>query len=67
MTTRPIKVEDLEVFDPADYLSDEESIQAFLASAVEEPDPRWLPIALGHVARARERWNLPAKPTTEGT
>lgn len=54
------KLEDLEVFDVAEQLDNEESIQAFLADARKEADPRWLPIALAHVVRARKRWSLPA-------
>src|SRR5690349_10780930 len=48
-----IKIEDLEVFDPAEHLSNDESIAAFLTDALQERDPRWFPVALGHVARAR--------------
>lgn len=67
MSTKPIKLKDLQVFDPADHLQSEESIQGFLADAEQEPDPRWMPIALAHVARARERWNLPGPGVTGGS
>lgn len=60
MATKRIKIGDLERFDPTDHLNSEEAIQAYLADALQEPDPRWLPIALSHIAVARKRWGLPA-------
>lgn len=66
MATERIKIEDLERFDPVDHLRCEESIQAYLADAEQEPDPRWLPIALAHVERARKRWDLRASAPDSG-
>jgi len=40
-------------FDVADYLSDEETISAYLTDALESDDPRIIAKALGAVARAR--------------
>lgn len=59
MATKTIRIEDLPIFDVTDYLRDEECIAAFLADAAQETDPRWIAVALAHVARARERWGLP--------
>ena len=41
------------VFDPAEYLIDQETISAFLTEALESDDPRHIAKALGAVARAR--------------
>lgn len=60
MATKRIKIEDLPLFDTADYLDSEEAIEAFLADAEQDTDPRQLAIALSHVERARKRWNLPS-------
>lgn len=60
MATKPIKVEDLPLFDPVDYLDSEEAIQAFLADAEQDIDPRQLAIAQSHVERARKRWGQPS-------
>lgn len=64
MATKRYSLEDLEVFDVAEHLRSEESIQAFLADAEQETDPRWLAIALSHVARARKRWGLEPRNET---
>ena len=40
-------------FDAAEYLTDDESIAAFLTEALESDDPREIAQALGVVARAR--------------
>jgi probable addiction module antidote protein len=40
-------------FDVADYLTDEETISAYLTDALESDDPRYIAKALGAVARAR--------------
>jgi probable addiction module antidote protein len=42
-----------EPFDVADYLTDEETISAYLTEALESDDPRFISRALGDVARAR--------------
>jgi probable addiction module antidote protein len=39
--------------DAADFLTDEETISAYLTEALESDDPRYLARALGAVARAR--------------
>ena len=43
----------LTTFDPAEYLTDEESISAFLAESFESGDPAEIADALRVVARAR--------------
>jgi probable addiction module antidote protein len=40
-------------FDVADFLTDDETIAAFLTEALEDDDPRFIAKALGAVARAR--------------
>jgi probable addiction module antidote protein len=40
-------------YDAADFLSDEETISAYLTEALESDDPRSIAKALGAVARAR--------------
>jgi len=40
-------------FDVADFLTDDETIAAFLTEALESDDPRFIAKALGAVARAR--------------
>ena len=40
-------------YDSADYLTDEESIAAYIEAAFEDGDPRLITHALGVVARAR--------------
>ena len=42
-----------EPFDVADYLTDEETISAYLTEVLESDDPRYIAKALGAVARAR--------------
>ena len=42
-----------EPFDVADYLTDEETISAYLTEVLESDDPRYIAKALGTVARAR--------------
>jgi probable addiction module antidote protein len=44
-----------EPFDVADYLTDEETISAYLTEVLESDDPRYIAKALGAVARARNR------------
>lgn len=51
--TEKIKVSDLPVFDPAEYLRDEEDIAAYLSAIMEDNDPALLAAALGDIARAR--------------
>lgn len=55
-----MKAEDLPDFDVADHLQDEEQIQLYLAEAARQNDAELLASAQADVARARERWNLPA-------
>ncbi|MDP2832197.1 MAG: putative addiction module antidote protein [Pseudomonadota bacterium] len=40
-------------FDAADYLTDEETIAAYLSAALEDPDPDLFLVAVKDVARAR--------------
>lgn len=40
-------------WDAADYLTDDETISAYLTEALESNDPRYIAKALGAVARAR--------------
>ena len=40
-------------FDAADYLTDEETIAAYLSAALEDPDPDLFLVAVRDVARAR--------------
>jgi len=51
--TEKIKIADLPVFDPAEYLRDEEDVAAYLNAILEENDPALLTAALGDIARAR--------------
>jgi len=41
------------LYDPADYLTDDETISAYLTLSLESDDPRVIAKALGAVARAR--------------
>ncbi len=43
----------LAAFDAADYLDDEETIAAYLTSALEDPNPDVLPAAVRDVAHVR--------------
>ena len=52
-----------EPFDVADYLTDEESISAYLTEVLESDDPRYIAKALGAVARARGGMAQLAKDT----
>lgn len=40
-------------YDPADFLTDNETIAAYLTEALDSSDPRYIAKALGAVARAR--------------
>lgn len=60
MSTKPIKLKDLQVFDPADHLQNEETIQAYLAEMARENNAMLLARALADVERARKRWGLSA-------
>lgn len=62
MATKRYKVEDLEPFDAAEHLQDEESIQAYIAEMATENNAKLIVRALTDVARARKRWNLPSPP-----
>lgn len=44
---------DFTVFDPSDYLDNEEVIAAYLTEAVQDEDPAMFMHALAHVAKAR--------------
>jgi probable addiction module antidote protein len=44
---------ELAPYDPAEFLTDEQTIAAYLTEALESDDPRLLARALGAVARAR--------------
>ncbi|HEY1744782.1 MAG TPA: addiction module antidote protein [Granulicella sp.] len=52
-----------EPFDVADYLTDEETISAYLTEVLESDDPRYIAKALGAVARARGGMMQLAKDT----
>jgi probable addiction module antidote protein len=52
-----------EPFDVADYLTDEETISAYLTEVLESDDPRYIAKALGAVARARGGMAQLAKDT----
>ena len=41
------------IYDVADFLTDEETVSAYLTEALESDDPRYIAKALGAVARAR--------------
>jgi probable addiction module antidote protein len=47
-----MKADDLPEFDPAEYLTDDESIVAYLIEAAKDNDPAFLQSALGDVARS---------------
>ena len=40
-------------YDTADYLRDEQDIQAYLEAALEDGDPSMIAVALGNIARSR--------------
>jgi len=48
-----VKITDLPLFDPAEYLQDDEDIAAYLSAILEENDSALLSAALGDIARAR--------------
>lgn len=52
------KLADLEVFDVAEHLDNEESIQAYLAEMAKENNAELMASALADVERARKRWGL---------
>lgn len=54
------RLEDLEVFDVAEHLQCEESIQAYLAEMAKENNAELMASALDDVERARKRWGLPS-------
>jgi len=52
-----------EPFDPADYLTDEETISFYLTEALEGNEPRLIAQVLDDVARARARMTeIPSRP-----
>ena len=67
MATKRYKVEDLEPFDAAEHLQDEEQIQIYLEEMAKENNAELWAAALDDVARARERWNLPQPRITLGS
>ena len=48
-----IKVNELQDFDPAEYLESEEAMAEYLTAIIEENNPALLAAALGDIARAR--------------
>ena len=54
------EVDDLPEFDMANYLRDEEMIRIYLEEMAKDKDSDLWASALADVARARERWGLPA-------
>ena len=48
-----IKVSELQDFDPAEYLENEEAMAEYLTAIIEENNPALLAAALGDIARAR--------------
>lgn len=48
-----IKIDELETFDIAEYLHDEEAIARYLNAVIDDGDPKLLTAALGDIARAR--------------
>lgn len=57
---RRYNAEDLPEFDMANYLRDEEMIRIYLEEMAKDKDSDLWASALADVARARERWGLPA-------
>ena len=55
-----MRAEDLPDFDVAEHLQDEEQIQLYLAEVARQNDAELLASAQADVARARERWGMPA-------
>jgi probable addiction module antidote protein len=51
--TDKIKITDLRVFDPTEYLGDDEAVAEYLLAMLEENNPGLLAQALGDIARAR--------------
>lgn len=52
-----IRISDLPLFDPADFIDDEEAAQAFLEDA-QKDGPELVAQAEAIVERARKRWGL---------
>lgn len=53
MSMKKIRVQDLPVFDAAEYLDSEEAIAEYLNAIAEEDDEALLVAALGDIAKAR--------------
>jgi probable addiction module antidote protein len=51
--TESLKFSDLRVFDPAEYLDDEETMAEYLTAALEDSNPKVFLAALGDVAKAQ--------------
>lgn len=51
--TKKIRIADLNDFDPAQHLKDEDDVAAYLTVILEDKDPALLAAALGDIARAR--------------
>lgn len=50
-----MKIDELPKWDPAEVLTDEETIAAYLAEAARDPDPAFYQRALDNAARARAK------------
>ncbi len=48
------------VFDPADYLDDDDAMAGYMSDALETADPAFIANALGVIARAKGMSNLAA-------
>ncbi|MBU6503961.1 MAG: putative addiction module antidote protein [Burkholderiaceae bacterium] len=51
--TRKVKIDDLPVFDMADYLDSDEAVAEYLSQVLTDGDDSELAHALGHIAKAR--------------
>ena len=51
--TKKIKVSELQEFDAAEYLNNDEEVAAYLTTVLEENDAALLAAAIGDIARAR--------------
>lgn len=56
----------IQVFDVSAYLSDEETIRAYLSAALEDPNPDAFLLALSNVAKARSVIQ-PTEPLAPGS
>ena len=51
--TKKVKIDDLPVFDMADYLDNDEAVAEYLSQVLTDGDDSELAYALGHIAKAR--------------